>query len=124
MENWCGVLQEVALPDCGNDPVAFLKQAVMMANGSCWGTLSCSLFVPPDVQHSHPDAVDEAVASLKYGSVCINASSIVGFPCTRLSWGAFPGHTPKVISSLPRLINLESVWGLVFVNLGWDDKLN
>ncbi|KAK9868062.1 hypothetical protein WJX84_011056 [Apatococcus fuscideae] len=99
VENWCGVLQEVAIPDCGSDPVAFLKQATLMANGSCWGTLSCSLYVPPDVQRAHADAVEGAVAGLKYGSVSVNCPSICGFPATRLSWGAFPGHTQQDIQT-------------------------
>ena len=44
-ENWCGVLQEVALPGTYNDPEAFLDAAVKFANEECWGTLSCSLMV-------------------------------------------------------------------------------
>ena len=96
VENWCDVLQEVMLEDCGADPIAFLKQATMFANDECWGTLSCSLFVPAHVQREHPEAVDAAVAGLKYGSVCINCPSLAGFPNTRLSWGAFPGHTKEV----------------------------
>ena len=31
-ENWCGVLQEVALPDTGPDPASFLAAAVDFAN--------------------------------------------------------------------------------------------
>ena len=48
-ENWCGVLQEVALPGTGGDPEAFLGAAVRFANERCWGTLSCCLMVgaPP-----------------------------------------------------------------------------
>ena len=49
-ENWCGVLQEVALPGAGlADPAAFLPAAVQFANDRCWGNLSCSLFVSPQV---------------------------------------------------------------------------
>ena len=40
-ENWCGVLQEVALPACGGDPATFLSAAVEYANKQCWGTLAC-----------------------------------------------------------------------------------
>ena len=54
-ENWCGVLQEVALPGTGADPEKFLDAAVVYANDRCWGTLSCSLmvnlyFLPPILQ--------------------------------------------------------------------------
>ncbi len=48
-EHWCSVLQEIALPGTGADPAAFLAQAVQFANERCEGTLSCSVFVPPQV---------------------------------------------------------------------------
>ena len=48
-ENWCGVLQEVALPGTGADPAAFMDQAVAFANDRIWGTLSCCIFVPDEV---------------------------------------------------------------------------
>ena len=56
-ENWCGVLQEVALPGTGGDPAAFLAAAVAFANERCWGTLSCSLMV-------HPSTPDHAAISV------------------------------------------------------------
>ena len=56
-ENWCGVLQEVALPGTYGDPEAFLDAAVKFANEECWGTLSCSLMVcsssPSKAEHQH-----------------------------------------------------------------------
>ena len=56
-ENWCGVLQEVALPGTYGDPEAFLDAAVKFANEECWGTLSCSLMVwsssPSKAEHLH-----------------------------------------------------------------------
>ena len=56
-ENWCGVLQEVALPGTYGDPEAFLDAAVKFANEECWGTLSCSLMVCPSslskAEHQH-----------------------------------------------------------------------
>jgi hypothetical protein len=55
-ENWCGVLQEVALPGTGADPEKFLEAAVAYANDRCWGTLSCSLMVClPVQQNRHAD---------------------------------------------------------------------
>lgn len=63
-EHWCGVLQEVALPDTGGEPAAFMAKAVDFANERCEGTLSCSIFVPPQVS-----VTDYAVAEL-CGSFC------------------------------------------------------
>ncbi|KAK9814745.1 hypothetical protein WJX72_010772 [[Myrmecia] bisecta] len=98
-ENWCGCLQEVCLPGTGADPAAFLEKAVAFANDKCWGTLSCSLLVPAHVASEHPEAFDKAVAQLRYGSVCVNAPSLVGFCITKLTWGGFPGTTLKDIGS-------------------------
>lgn len=46
-ENWCGVLQEVALEGTGGDPAAFLRAAVEFANERAWGTLSAGLIIHP-----------------------------------------------------------------------------
>ena len=50
-ENWCGVLQEVALPGTGADPARFMEAAVQFANERCWGSLSCSMMARPQTQH-------------------------------------------------------------------------
>ncbi|KAK9835218.1 hypothetical protein WJX81_006473 [Elliptochloris bilobata] len=98
-ENWCGVLQEVALPGTGADPERFMEAAVKFANERCWGTLSCSIMVSPDVMQEHADAVDAAVAALRYGSVNVNVASMLGFCIPRLTWGAFPGNPIQDIGS-------------------------
>lgn len=147
------MLQEVALPGAElADPGAFLPAAVQFANDRCWGNLSCSLFVSPQVcgrvllgaqpawiidpmhaqcldgwhrsdtdamqprsvcgiavggssarsavslqvQAQHQEAFEEAVAGLRYGCVCVNVTSMMGFCIARLPWGAFPGNTPEV----------------------------
>ena len=124
-ENWCGVLQEVVLP-CDPEPSKFLEAAVFYANDRCiqalwlshrssfyivrqpepklisasalrrcWGSLSCTVISPPETD---ADALDKAVAGLRYGSVCVNAPSFVGYSFPKLSWGAFPGNNPQVKS--------------------------
>lgn len=99
-ENWCGVLQEVALPGCGGDASRFLRSAVEYANDKCWGTLSCAMFVHPATQAAHAAEFDEAVAGLRYGSITINAPGIVGFALTKLAWGAYAAAgTPEDIGS-------------------------
>ena len=55
-ENWCGVLQEVALEGTGGDPAAFMAAAVDFANARCWGTLSAALFIHPKTQVTASDA--------------------------------------------------------------------
>jgi len=98
-ENWCGVLQEVALPGCGGDSATFLSAAVEYANKQCWGTLACSVFIHPSSQSSLGSKWDQALAELQYGSININCPTTTGFATTPLTWGAFPGHTPQDIGS-------------------------
>lgn len=58
------------------------------------------------VSASQPEAVDAAIAGLRYGSVCVNAPSIMGFCLTKSTWGAFPGGTPQV-RACSRVYTLE-----------------
>lgn len=93
------MLQEVPLGGCGGDAEAFLKAATTYANESCWGTLSCALFIDPVTQRQHSQAFEEAVAGLRYGCITVNAPGTMGFGVTKLTWGAFPGHPPHDIQS-------------------------
>ena len=63
-------------------------------------SVSCqvnSVPVKKQVHARHPAAVEAAIAGLRYGSVCYNVSSIMGFCITRLSWGAYPGNPAEVL---------------------------
>lgn len=59
----------------------------------CWGTLSCSVIAPPDTDAT---ALDKAIEDLRYGAVCVNLPSFAAYAFAKLSWGAFPGHSPTV----------------------------
>ncbi|KAI8465000.1 MAG: Aldehyde/histidinol dehydrogenase [Monoraphidium minutum] len=97
-ENWCGVVQEVALPGCG-DARAFLEAAVEFANKRCWGTLACGVFIHPTTAAECGDAWDTALERLRFGNVCVNCPAATGFAATPLVWGAYPGNTPQDIGS-------------------------
>lgn len=92
-------MQEVALPGTGGDAGRFLPAAVAFANEQCWGTLACAMFIHPATQRQHAAAFDSALAALRYGSISVNCATTVGFAVTALSWGGFPGHTPRDIKS-------------------------
>jgi len=96
-EAFCGVLAEVDLDAA--DAETYLEKAVAFANDSIWGTLSCMIFVHPKTEKAHAEAVDKAIADLRYGGVGVNtwAGVIYGFVST--TWGAFPGHGPEDIVS-------------------------
>jgi acyl-CoA reductase-like NAD-dependent aldehyde dehydrogenase len=96
-EAFCGVLSVVTL--AASDAAEFLARAVDFANDDCWGTLSCSLLVHPSTERDFGEAVDDAIARLRYGGIGINCWAGVVYALGSASWGAYPGHTPADIRS-------------------------
>lgn len=89
-ENWCGVAQEVCINSGETMNVGnFLKLALEFMNEECWGTLSCAVIADPSVQKKYKNEFDHFIHHLKYGSVCINVNTIVGYGITKLCWGAW-----------------------------------
>ena len=96
-EAFCGVLAEVSLD--ADDAPSFLRAAVDFANDRCWGTLSCAVFVHPATERDHADAVDDAIARLRYGGIGVNCWPAIVYALGVTTWGAFPGHPPTDIRS-------------------------
>ena len=96
-EAFCGVLAEVSLD--ADDAPTFLSRAVEFANEKVWGTLSCVILVDPATERAHADALEVAVADLRYGGIGINIWTGVNFGLGVTTWGAFPGHPPEDIES-------------------------
>lgn len=71
----------------------FLDRAVTLSNDYCFGTLSCSLTVPPSLEGT--DSIEKAIAALQYGDVTLNGWSAIGF-VTGLPWGGFPAKERKL----------------------------
>jgi acyl-CoA reductase-like NAD-dependent aldehyde dehydrogenase len=92
-EFFAPALIEVAL-DCSESD--FLTKAVDFANEKLWGTLSCALYAPPSFPK---EAVEEAVAGLRYGSINVNTPTAMGFTSSPCTWGGFKGHTALDIQS-------------------------
>jgi acyl-CoA reductase-like NAD-dependent aldehyde dehydrogenase len=98
-EAFCGVLAETAL-DADGVP-AFLDRAVRFCNERLWGTLNATIVVHPR-SLARPDvreAVQRALANLRYGSVSLNHWSALAYALGVTTWGAFPGHPPHDIQS-------------------------
>ena len=93
-ESFCGVVAECALDATGAED--FLEQAVAFANESVWGSLSCTVLAPPITDR---EALDRAVAGLRYGGVAVNGWGAVLYALGQTTWGAFPGHPPEDIRS-------------------------
>ena len=96
-EAFCGVLAEVALP--ATDASDFLLKATAFANDTCWGTLSACMLVHPATEKMHPEAVDRAVAELRFGGIGVNVWPGLIYGLVVTTWGAYPGHTPADIQS-------------------------
>lgn len=98
-EAFCGVFGEVALP--ANDPVEFIARAVELANEGIWGTLSATIIVHPEslTDPRVRDAVEQAIADLRYGTVAVNHWSALSYGVVSTTWGAFPGHPDHDIQS-------------------------
>lgn len=98
-ENWCGVLQEVALPAAPGGVDGFLDRAVTFANERVWGSLSAGLIIHPATRAAHAAAYDRAVARLRYGAVTVNCPTTMAYANTAMAWGAFPGNDATDIGS-------------------------
>lgn len=96
-ESFCGVLAQTALG--GRDARAFLQNAVDFCNETLWGTLNACIIVHPRTAETLGDALEQAIADLRYGSVTINHWAALSYALGTTAWGAYPGHTLNDIQS-------------------------
>ena len=112
-EPFCALVSETALD--ADDPVAFVAEAVRFANGTLWGSLCATLVVHPAVARDPAlaDAVERAVADLRYGTVTVNVPTFAAYYLLTTPWGAHPGHAPwDVQSGIGRSTNLQMLGGV------------
>ncbi len=98
-ESWCGQTSEVALP--ASSIVEYIDEAVEFCNERVWGTLACSILVHPKSlkDPAVAEAVERAIANLRYGAIAVNLWSGLVFGLATHTWGAFPGHERRDIRS-------------------------
>ncbi len=98
-EPFCSILSEA--PIGSDDPVDFLDRAVAFANQRLWGTLNATVVVHPDTQRDPrvAEALERAIAGLRYGTVAVNVWPAFGFAMGTAPWGAYPGSTLHDIQS-------------------------
>lgn len=99
MESWCGQTSEAALS--AGSTVEYIGRAVDFCNEKIWGTLACSILVHPKSMKDPEiaDAVERAIANLRYGAIAVNHWSGLNYAMVTPTWGAFPGHTVDDIRS-------------------------
>lgn len=108
-EPFCPVLTVCTIKDV-SEPAQYLEAATALSNQCIWGRLSCTLVVHPETQKGIAAAVDQAIASLEYGTIALNVWSASSYSMDTGAWGAYAGGSPP----LERVECVES--GLGFVN--------
>jgi hypothetical protein len=104
-ENWCGVVQEVALDyesssSSQPDVPAFFRAAADFCNRRCWGTLAASVFLHPSVERTFAQEFDAFLGALRYGSISVNCPALGAFAVASLGWGAYAAAgTPAEIGT-------------------------
>ncbi|MCB9439620.1 MAG: aldehyde dehydrogenase family protein [Mycolicibacterium sp.] len=83
--------------DC--DELDFPDEAARVVNGEFVGTLGVNVIGDPAAIKSMGARFDEFVASLRYGTIAVNAWTGVGYLTATATWGAFPGHTRNDVQS-------------------------
>jgi aldehyde dehydrogenase (NAD(P)+) len=98
-EPFCSILWETEVGS--DDPIEFLERAVDFANNRLWGTLSADLVVHPGSLKDPriAEAVERAIARLRYGAIAVNSWSGFIFVYGTPPWGAYPGSQPNDIQS-------------------------
>jgi acyl-CoA reductase-like NAD-dependent aldehyde dehydrogenase len=99
MESFCGECAETAL--AAPSVAAFMATATQFCNEVLWGSLCATILVSPRARRDGAvaEAVENAVADLRYGSIGVNIWHAMAFAIGSTSWGAYPGHVRNDIQS-------------------------
>ncbi len=77
----------------------FLDRSAAAVNERLTGTLGINIIANPRTIKGLGPAFERFIASLRYGTVGINAWTAVGFLSPAATWGGFPGHTIDDVQS-------------------------
>jgi Aldehyde dehydrogenase family len=99
VESFCGEFAETALT--APSVPAFVAAATQFCNDVVWGSLSATILVSPRSRRDGAvaDAVEQAVADLRYGAIGVNIWHALAFAIGSATWGAYPGHPRTDIQS-------------------------
>jgi aldehyde dehydrogenase (NAD(P)+) len=98
-EPFCSILSETRLD--AKEPAEFVVKATKFMNETLWGTLNAMFVVPPKLEASGEvgKAIDDAIISLRYGTVAINHWPAVVFATMSPAWGGHPSATLQDVQS-------------------------
>ena len=90
-----------------DSPSDFLSKATDFLNQHVWGTLSITMMTPAQVESDKQtqQAIQKAIASLNYGTICLNIFPGFVYTTANTPWGGFPNHTFDDIQSGVGFIN-------------------
>ncbi len=74
-------------------------QAVTFANETLWGNLTAYILVADTADAYTKSALDQGIADLNYGTICVNMFAGLAYVFMAAPWGAFPGNTMYDIQS-------------------------
>ena len=92
-ESFVCVCAETTLP--ASNPIEFLNSAVEFVNNELFGTLCATITVPKLFENQETLALEEAIAQLQYGSVCVNQWAGVVYGLMTPPWGGHPNSNLK-----------------------------
>jgi acyl-CoA reductase-like NAD-dependent aldehyde dehydrogenase len=113
LEPFCPILGETRVGSA--DPIEYLAQAVEFCNQKLWGTLSATLVVHPESLKDPmiAEAVEYAIARLRYGTVSVNGFAGMSFAFASPPWGAYPGaHIDDIQSGAGFVHNTPMLAGI------------
>jgi acyl-CoA reductase-like NAD-dependent aldehyde dehydrogenase len=90
-ENFLSLTAETGLAE--TDPAAFLAAATGFVNERLAGTLAATVVVHPGQRRGLASVLEEVVARLRYGTVCINQFAGLAYVMMATPWGAHPAGT-------------------------------
>ena len=89
-EPFCSILSQTSVGS--RDPVEYLHAAVEFVNSRLWGTLTATIVVHPRSLRDPAiaRALEDAIATLRYGTVGINIFPGLAFVLGATPWGGYP----------------------------------
>ena len=90
-EAFCGLFAETGLT--APSVAGYIDRAVAFCNETLWGTLNATLLVHPASLRdpATAEAIDRAIATLRYGAIAINDWAAVVYLLGEPPWGGYPG---------------------------------
>ena len=92
-EAFCGLFTETTLDAA--DAGEFIHKAVTFANETLWGNLAAYILVSDasQTEAAVSAALDQGIADLKYGTVCVNLFAGLTYVFSSAPWGAYLGNS-------------------------------